>query len=102
MAHRYRLCPDQAQEAVLREHCAHARFIWNLAVEQQSWWRPGRKSAPGFLAQCRQLTEVRAEFAWIREGSRVVQQQALRDFDQAMTNYFRGSHRKPTWRKAGR
>jgi putative transposase len=20
---------------VLREHCAHARFVWNLAVEQQ-------------------------------------------------------------------
>ena len=32
----------------------------------------------------------------------MVQQQALRDFAQAMTNYFAGTHRKPTWRKAGR
>ena len=23
----------------MREHCDHARFVWNLAVEQQSWWR---------------------------------------------------------------
>ena len=38
---------DLGQEAILREHCAHARFVWNLAVEQQSWWRPGRGSAPG-------------------------------------------------------
>jgi len=32
----------------------------------------------------------------------MVQQQALRDFDQAMTNYFAGTHRRPTWRKRGR
>ncbi len=32
----------------------------------------------------------------------VVQQQALRDFAQAMAGFFAGTHRKPTWRKAGR
>jgi transposase len=31
-----------------------------------------------------------------------VQQQALRDFDQAMRNFFAGTHRRPSWRKAGR
>ncbi|HMH94928.1 MAG TPA: helix-turn-helix domain-containing protein [Streptosporangiaceae bacterium] len=46
---RYRLLPSHAQEIVLRDHCAQARFVWNLAVEQQSWWRPGRTSAPGYL-----------------------------------------------------
>jgi IS605 OrfB family transposase len=30
-----------------------------------------------------------------------VQQQALRDFAQAMSNFFAGTHRRPTWRKAG-
>jgi putative transposase len=32
----------------------------------------------------------------------MVQQQALRDFAQAMVNFFAGTHRSPTWRKAGR
>ena len=50
MSRRYRLMPTPEQEAILRRHCTHARFVWNLAVEQQSWWRPGRKSAPGILA----------------------------------------------------
>src|ERR1022692_3406470 len=94
--------PTPAQETILAGHCAHARFVWNLAVEQQSWWRPGRRSVPGFCAQAAQLTEARAEFGWLRDGSQMVQQQALRDFAQAMTNYFAGTHRKPTWRKAGR
>ncbi|MGZ5397043.1 MAG: RNA-guided endonuclease InsQ/TnpB family protein, partial [Mycobacterium sp.] len=75
------------------------RYVWNLAVEQQQHWRPGLK-APGYLKQCAQLTEARAAYAWLRAGSQTVQQQALRDFAQAMQNFFRGTHRRPTWRKA--
>jgi len=86
----------------MRDHCAHARFVWNLAVEQQSWWRPGRCKAPSYPDQCRQLTTARAEYQWLRAGSQMVQQQALRDFAQAMANFFAGTHRRPTWRKAGR
>lgn len=99
---RYRLAPSAAQQQRLAEHCAHARYVWNLAVEQQSHWRPGRSSAPGYLEQCRQLTAARAEHSWLRAGSQTVQQQALRDFDRAMRSFFAGTHRRPRWRKAGR
>jgi transposase len=99
---RYRLLPSPAQAAVLRGHCAHARFVWNLAAEQQSWWRLGRTSAPGWVEQCRQLSAARKEHGWLAAGSVVVQQQALRDHAQAMANFFNSTHRKPTWRKAGR
>jgi transposase len=87
---------------VLLEHCGQARFVWNLACEQQSHWRPGRKAAPGFAEQCRQLTQAREAFGWLRAGSVIVQQQALKDHAQAMANFFNGTHRRPTWRKAGR
>nr|WSZ20787.1 hypothetical protein OH837_17035 [Streptomyces canus] len=30
------------------DHCAHARYVWNLAVEQHSYWRRGKRAAPGF------------------------------------------------------
>lgn len=97
---RFRLLPTPAQEAVLLEHCRHARLIWNLAVEQQQCWQPGRH-APGYNEQSAQLTEARAEYDWLAAGSQTVQQQALRDFAQAMRNYFAGTHGRPTWRKAG-
>ena len=101
---RYRLLPSPAQEAVLRDHCAPARYVWNLAVEQHSHWHPGRKSAPGYLEQCRQLTQARAENPWLAAGSQTVQQQALRDFTQAMTAFFDPGNPAglPSWRKAGR
>jgi putative transposase len=85
---------------VLAEHCCHARFVWNLAVEQQRYWQPGRQ-APGYNEQCTQLTAARAEYDWLKAGSQTVQQQALRDFAQAMRNFLHGTHRRPTWRKAG-
>ncbi|TXK41483.1 RNA-guided endonuclease TnpB family protein [Nonomuraea sp. C10] len=99
---RYRLQPSPVQEQALLEHCGHARYVWNLAVQQHACWKSGRKSAPGFAEQCRQLTEARAAFEWLRAGSIIVQQQALKDFAQAMSNFFGGSHRRPTWRKRGR
>ncbi len=86
----------------MREHCAHARLVWNLAVEQQSWYRRRRAAAPGYLEQCRQLTAARAGNGWLAAGSQTVQQQALRDFDQAMRNFFAGTHRRPGFGKATR
>ncbi|MBO2436278.1 transposase [Actinomadura nitritigenes] len=99
---RYRLRPTSAQVNVMLEHCRHARFVWNLAVEQHGHWRPGRRAAPAFIEQCRQLSEARAESPWLRTGSAVVQQQALRDFSRSLANFFNGTHGRPTWRKAGR
>ena len=81
-------------------HCRDARYVWNLAVEQQQHWQPGRK-APGYVERAAQLTEARAAYPWLRAGSQTVQQQALRDFAQAMQYFFNGTHRRPTWRKAG-
>jgi putative transposase len=96
---RFRLLPTPAQQVALLEHCRHARFVWNLAVEQQQLWQPGRR-APGYNEQSAQLTEIRAEYDWLAAGSQTVQQQALRDFSQAMRNFFAGTHRRPSWRKA--
>ena len=99
---RYRLQPTREQETILLRHCSDARYVWNLAVEQHAWWRPGRGSAPGYLEQCRQLTAARAGNPWLAEGSQTVQQQALRDFARAMAGFFAGTHGRPSWRKAGR
>jgi putative transposase len=99
---RYRVYPTPEQEPSLLQHCSHARYVWNLAVEQHAWWHSGRTSAPGYLQQCRQLTAARADNPWLAAGSQTVQQQALRDFAQAMTRFFAGTHGRPSWRKAGR
>src|SRR6266480_3770220 len=105
VAIRNRLYPAAAQGGVLSRHCGDARLVWNLAVEQQSWWWPGRGGAPGRAERQRQLAQARAAERWLAEGSSSVQQQALRDFDKAMAAFFRPDNRagKPRYRgKRGR
>jgi len=99
---RYRLYPTSEQEVQLLEHCGHARYIWNLALEIDGWYVKGGPrliKPPKFAALCKMLTEARKEFDWLREGSVNVQQQALRDFEQARTNFLKGTHGHPTNRK---
>jgi IS605 OrfB family transposase len=85
---------------MLNRHCADARYVWNLALEQANCYRPERGPTPNNAERMHQLAELRKD-SWLGEGSSVVQQQALRDFDQALQNWWKGTHRRPTWRKKG-
>jgi putative transposase len=119
---RYRLYPSPEQEVILLEHCGHARYVWNLAWNLHQFGtletygeasrRIGRdgneyirqkrrpvRPVPGYVKQARMLTEARAEYGWLAAGSQNVQQQALRDFDQAMQNFYAGTHGRPERRK---
>ncbi|MGZ0153009.1 RNA-guided endonuclease InsQ/TnpB family protein [Kribbella sp. WER1] len=98
---RYRLAPAPAQLSGLLEHCRHARYVWNLGLEQRLMWRPGRPATPRYVAQSAQLTEARAAELWLKAGSQTVQQQALRDLDQAWKNFYAGTRGRPTWRREG-
>ncbi|GAB3173210.1 RNA-guided endonuclease TnpB family protein [Streptomyces incanus] len=91
--------PTTAQEQRILLHCAHARYVWNLAVEQHAHWKPGRRSAPGFAEQCRQLTEARRDNAWLASGNADVQQQALQDFAKAKNVRFASGFGEPAWRR---
>jgi transposase len=62
---RFRLYPTCEQEVLLAQHCAQARFEWNLAVEQLRY----RQRLPNYVMQSRQLTEARAAYEWLRAGS---------------------------------
>jgi putative transposase len=98
---RFRLYPSTAQRVLLLEQCGQARYVWNLGLEQRLMWRRWQGPTPGFNAQSAQLTEARRAESWLACGSQTVQQQALRDLDQAWQRFFAGTHKRPKWRKAG-
>ncbi|MHB8246425.1 MAG: RNA-guided endonuclease InsQ/TnpB family protein [Acidimicrobiales bacterium] len=101
MSIRERLYPTETSEPVLARHCADARYVWNLGLEQRSFWRRGMPSISVY-DQKRSLSEAR-QGTWLGDGSSVVQQQALFDLDRAFKNWWRnpGHFGHPTWRKAG-
>ncbi|OYD68013.1 RNA-guided endonuclease InsQ/TnpB family protein [Rhodococcus sp. OK302] len=93
---------EGAQLDALTMHCDHARYVYNLGLEQRSWWTPSRRHFRQKItaaSQMRDLTEARREFDWLRAGSTVVQQGALRDLDRAFTNFFARRSGYPTFKK---
>ena len=105
MSFRFRLYPEPSQVEVLQMHCRHARAVWNLGLEQRSFWTRGRgQLLPRLSAvdQQKSLAEARRH-TWLGEGSSVVQQAALRDLDRAFRNWWTnpGHFSRPSWRKAG-
>lgn len=101
MSIRERIYPDEAASPGFVRHCADARYVWNLGLEQRSFWRRGMSSVSVY-DQKRSLTEAR-KGTWLGEGSSVVQQQALFDLERAFKNWWQnpGHFSRPTWRKAG-
>jgi transposase len=97
---KFRLYPTKAQEIFLLEHCNHARYVYNMGLEQRNMYSKVFGLTPNYNAQCAQLTEARKD-SWLKDGSATVQQQALRDLDQGFKNWFQGTHGHPTFRKAG-
>ncbi len=87
----------------MARHCADARFVWNLGLEQRNLWVRYRSARITSTSQQKELSEARREVEWLGQGSSPVQQAALRDLDRAFQNWWKnpGHFSRPTWRKAG-
>nr|WP_094275585.1 hypothetical protein [Rhodococcus sp. OK302] len=84
---------EGAQLDALTMYCDHARFVYNVGLEQRSCWTLSRRHFRQKItvaSQMRDLTEARREFDWLRAGSTVVPQGAVRDLDLASVNFLVG------------
>ena len=79
MRYTYRLRPGAAAERALLDEWGRCRWLWNEAVHQQ---KTGRK--PTLCKLSKLLTAARAELPWLKDGSQVAQQQALRSYAAAL------------------
>jgi putative transposase len=99
-AHVYRLYPTPEQAETLGRWVGAVRATYNVALEQrQTFWRPGRRF--NFASQCREVTELRADFDWLRDVPVHPLQQAVKDLDRAYQNWWAGRAQAPKPRKRG-
>ncbi len=82
-------------------HCRDTRSVKNARLEQLRPYDPRLGATPGPAERMQQLADARQALPWLAEGSSAAQQQAVRDFDRAASNFFAGTHGYPTWWKAG-
>ena len=79
----YRLRVGRTAEDALMSEWHRVRFVWNVCVAA---FRDKRPSSNKELS--RELTKLRREHEWLRDGSVVPQQQAVRDFVRARDRFF--------------
>jgi len=97
----YRLRPGEIAKAYLVREAGMCRFVWNQLVvkSKESYLEfkaTGAAQDFGLKAQGKFLTELRrntcddAGVFWLKSGSSVAQQQAMRDFSQARSQALSG------------
>ncbi|WP_198667593.1 RNA-guided endonuclease InsQ/TnpB family protein [Glycomyces dulcitolivorans] len=79
---RYRLELDEQQRVFAESIGDAVRYLWNVALEQHRHYR-ARGRFISYTEQCRQLTEARAEFDWLRAIPVHCLQQVLKDLGEA-------------------
>jgi putative transposase len=82
---RFRLLPTPEQEKALLAHCRDARYVWNLAVEQQRHWQPAALST-GELLHVPGLTRGESK--------------RLKALQKRLARGNRGSHRRDKTKRA--
>lgn len=101
----YPLKPAPEQESVMAQTAGVCRLVWNLALEQRrDHWRRYRAvtgSTLNFVAQCRELTELRKEVEFVNAVSQNAAIYALRSLDRAYLQALRGEAGFPGFRKRG-
>lgn len=88
-SYRYRLYPTSRQKQALESQLAFACELYNAALEQRqaAWRRRGRSLT--YVAQCRDLTDVRAAGLGPKSMNCHAMRDPLRRVDRAFTAFFR-------------
>ena len=95
----YRLYPTPAQTELLNQHIGSTRFVYNLALDtkQQAYTRIGKTISCFDLIN--QLPDLKTECPWLKLVNSQSLQMALRNLDNAFTNFFKGRGEYPNFRK---
>ncbi|MFE2551616.1 RNA-guided endonuclease InsQ/TnpB family protein [Streptomyces sp. NPDC059355] len=97
----FRLRLSSSAHSALLAEWDRCRWVWNQCVgASQAAYRAGEECGPAALD--RMLTGWRAEYAWLRAGGSVPQQQIVRDFAKARTKALRDAKtRRSVRQRAG-
>jgi putative transposase len=100
-SYKFRCYPNSAQRQQLAIEFGHARWVWNkcLAWRNHAYKEYGEKvSGVDFSRELTFLKQL-GTYDWLKEASRDVLGQKLRDQDTAFKNFFAGRAKYPKFKK---
>lgn len=98
--YQFRMQPTREQEQRLLQWAGARRFIWNWALDRKRTHYNTHRKSLGYNELAAELTELKRQpaTAWLRDMDSQALQQALRDLEQAFTNFFEHRARYPRFK----
>jgi putative transposase len=88
-AFKFRIYPNQAEQAALVVQFGHARFVYNMALAARKAHYQEHGKGLNYNDTAYMLTVIKPFVPWLKDADSQVLQQSLKDLDRAYENYFR-------------
>lgn len=98
-AFKYRLYPTPEQQVLLSKHFGCARFVYNWALERKIKVYKQEQKSVSCMKLTTELPELKKEHEWLTEVNSQSLQMALRNLDNAFTNFFEKRADFPKFKK---
>ncbi len=99
-AFKFRLYPNEEQQAALAVQFGHARFVYNRFLQKRRDHYQTTGEGLCYQDTTELLTELKrsADNEWLGDADSQVLQQSLKDLDRAFRNFFEGRSRYPRFK----
>ena len=89
-AFKYRLYPNQEQQAKLNIQFGHSRFVYNhfLVKREEAYQATGKGLSYNQMAKLLTQLKREPEHSWLKEADSQLLQESLKDLDTAYKNFF--------------
>ena len=93
-AYKYRIYPNKKQQELIRKTFGCTRYVYNHYLDK----RKIDKTNYTYVKCCKDLTQLKKEFEWLKEVDSVGLQTSLKDLDVAYKNFFSGRSGYPKFK----
>ncbi|MDH6194039.1 putative transposase [Mycobacterium frederiksbergense] len=94
---RYPLAPSATQAQVLARQAGAARALWNLIHAHHTFFEASKRW-PSWADSDAAIRRARKDIDWLAILPAQAAQQVLKAYKQAWSNYWNGTHGRPTWK----
>ena len=98
-AYKFRLYPNQEQQAFLAKCFGCSRFVYNHFLRLTTDVYADCKKSLRYKEWAKLLTHLKKEFEWLKEVNSQSLQQTLKDLESAYVKFFKGKAKFPKFKK---
>ena len=91
-AYKFRIYPNKTQRELLARSFGCVRFVYNHYLDKRTTLYKENKISFDFYKCCRDLTNLKEEYEWLKIPDKCALQNAIKDLDVAFKRFFNGAN----------